>query len=172
LRDEFADNSKGWLLDPPWAIGPATGSTGHSYGYADPASDVTPSPNDGVAGVVIGGNAPISVHDYLFLTSPPINTAAATSVFIGYSRWLNSDFDPYMKSIVQVFDGSTWHTIWQTAGSPSITDSSWVEQSFEVTQYKNANLRVRFGYKIGNSQVFSVSGWNVDDVVVTAVTCN
>jgi hypothetical protein len=171
FRDEFADNSKGWILAWPWEIKPAASSSGDTYGFPDPATDASPSSNNGVAGVVIGGNVPIELHDYVFLTSPAVNTGAATSLFLGYSRWLNSDYEPYMKNVVQVFNGSSWITIWQTADSPGITDNSWVKQSFEITQHKNASLRVRFGYKIGSLLVFTVSGWNLDDVVLTAVTC-
>jgi hypothetical protein len=170
--DEFADNSKGWTLDSTWQIGATKVSSGEDFGNPDPASDATPTANNGVAGVALGGNVPITVHDYLYLTSPVINASAATSLYLAYSRWLNADYEPYMKSIVQVFDGSQWVTIWQTMDSPGITDASWVKQSFEITQYKNANLRVRFGYKIGSTDVYNVSGWNLDDVKITAVTCN
>src|SRR4249920_783494 len=58
LRDSFANNSLGWTLGPEWEIGPASESTGHEIGYPDPATDYTSDSDDnGVAGVVIGGNA-------------------------------------------------------------------------------------------------------------------
>ena len=169
--DELADNSKGWLLDAPWAIGPAKASSGHYVGFPDPANDATATTNNGVAGVVLGGNVPTSVHAYAYLTSPVVNAGGATSLFLTYSRWLNSDYEPYMRNAVQVFNGSQWVTIWETGESPGITDDSWVQQSFDITAYKNSILRVRFGYQVGQSGAFTVSGWNVDDVKLTAVTC-
>jgi hypothetical protein len=172
FREEFADNAKGWLLDPPWEIKPAAASSGDTYGFPDPAKDVSASTNNGVAGVVVGGNVPIKLHGYLFLTSPERDVSGATSLFLGYSRWLNSDYAPYMKNVVQVFNGSQWVTLWETGDSPGVTDAAWVKQSFEITQHKNPSLRVRFGYEIGDLLVYKVSGWNLDEVTLTAIACN
>ncbi len=130
--------------------------------------DASPSTDNRLAGVVIGGNVPVTVHAYRYLTSPAV-AASGASVFLEYYRWLNSDFAPYMQNIVEVFDGSKWERVWETEGSPGITDSSWVKQSFDITQHANAQLRVRFGYQVGATNAFTVSGWNVDDVKVIAV---
>lgn len=49
-------NAKGWSLDPSWAIGAATSSSGHTTGNADPATDVTATADNQIAGTVLGGN--------------------------------------------------------------------------------------------------------------------
>ena len=51
--ESFASNAAGWTLGTEWEIGPAKASTG---GGPDPANDHTPSSDNGVAGVVIGGS--------------------------------------------------------------------------------------------------------------------
>ena len=172
LDEGFADNKKGWGLDTNWAIASTKSSFGHTAGNPDPFSDASPTSDNGVAGVVIGGNVPKSLHSYRYLTSPAVATAGATSLFLEYYRWLNSDFAPYMQNIVEVFDGTGWVKVWETAGSPGISDSSWVKQSIDISAHANANLRVRFGYKIGSTAVFTVSGWNIDDVKLITVKCN
>jgi len=106
------------------------------------------------------------VHDHYWLTSPPFNTSGATNLKLIFWRWLNSDYTPYMENKVEVYDGSIWVNLWTSGGFPAVADSSWKYVVHDVTQYANVQFRVRFGFKIGSSGVFTVSGWNVDDVVV------
>ena len=71
-----------------------------------------------------------------------------------------------MQNSVEVWNGSTWITIWQSGGPPPVQDNFWTKQVHDVTAYKNANMKIRFGYNIGSSGVYSVSSWNLDDVRV------
>jgi hypothetical protein len=173
FSETFADGSKGWKLDPEWAIGPAKASSGQDYGGPDPALDHSSGADNGVAGVVIGGNAAKILHDYYWLTSPAVDTSGALgSVVLSFYRWLNSDYLPYMQNQIQVFDGTAWVTIWETsfeAGIPK--DASWTFQQLDLTQFKNDALQVRFGFRVGSSGVFSVSSWNLDDVVIASGPC-
>jgi hypothetical protein len=72
----------------------------------DPATDHTSGADNGVAGVVVGGNASTTVHGYYYMTSPIINAAGATKLYLGFWRWLNTDYTPYMVNTVEVFDGT------------------------------------------------------------------
>ena len=82
------------------------------------------------------------------------------SLFFRYNRWLNSDYAPYMTNRIEVYDGTTWQTVWETGGQPPVEDASWISQNFDITAYKNAAMQIRFGFTIGSSQVFIVSSWN------------
>lgn len=53
-----------------------------------------------------------------------------------------------------------------------MADSAWSQQTYDISAYANAALRVRFGHQVTSGGVFTVSSWNVDDVTVTKVTCN
>ena len=176
FADDFHDNSKGWLLGAEWQIGPAMASQNGVLG-ADPATDHSPSADNGVAGVVIGGNASTNLHPYNYIESPPFDTAtAAGSVILGFQRWLNSDYDPFMHNRVEVYNGSQWVVIWQSGPSPGIQDSppeglGWTFQQFDLTSYKNAAMKVRFGFDIGSGGVFTIGSWNVDDVLVASGAC-
>jgi hypothetical protein len=170
FSEDFSSNSAGWTLGTEWQIGSATISTGGT-GNGDPGQDHSTSADNGVAGVVIGGNAATNLHPYYYLTSPPVNTAAATTVWLEYWRWLNSDYTPFMQNSVEVFNGTSWIPVWQSASS-AIFDAAWVNQQFDISVHKNANMQVRFGFTIGSSGVYTVGQWNLDDVVIASGTCN
>ncbi len=155
-----------WTRGTEWQIGSATTSSGQNYGNPDPSSDHTPTADNYVAGVVIGGNASTaSLHGYYYLTSPVINTSSAVGTLtFEYYRWLNSDYTPHMQNTIDVWNGTTWVNLWTTGGDPGVQDTSWALQSFNISAYGNANLRVRFGFQIGAAGVYHVSSWNIDDV--------
>lgn len=171
FSDDFSDNAAGWTLGKEWAISPAKASSNEDYGGPDPDTDHSPTGDNGVAGVVLGGNAQEVVHDYYYLTSPVIDADVQGTIWLGFWRWLNSDYLPYMQNIVEIYDGQSWVKLWETGDSPGVQDDKWVFVTHDVTKYKNKKLQVRWGFRIGSSGVFAVSSWNVDDVVLANVIC-
>lgn len=176
FQESFANDAAGWTMDAEWQIGPAKASTCASFGNDDPAEDHSSTSDDGIAGVVIGGCADQTTHGFRYLTSPVIDTStAAGPVVLGFWRVLNTDYDPYMHNRVEVYDGTAWKTVWAIGTSTEVDaeaqDATWKFVSYDLTKYKNANLRVRFGFDIGSGGVFSVGSWNLDDVVVGETAC-
>ncbi len=175
--ESFDNNFKGWLLGPEWGIAPAAVSPmGNAYG-ADPAQDHSPAGNNGVAGVVIGGNENPVIHAPYYIESPVIDVSAATGeLYLTYYRWLNSDYLPYMRNMIEVFDGTKWVEVWTTGMQPGVQDSppagtGWTFQAFDITMYKNPVLKVRFGYEIKSGGVFTIGSWNIDDVNLQNIAC-
>jgi hypothetical protein len=168
FSDDFSSNAQNWVLGSTWQIGSATSSGGQNYGNADPSTDHTLTLDNGVAGVVIGGNATASLHDYYYLTSKTIDTSAYTNLSFEFYRWLNSDYAPYMASKVDVFNGNSWVNLFTSGGYPGVQDSSWTLQNFNISSYSNASLQVRFGYNITSGSVFTVSSWNIDDIEISS----
>ncbi|QSV65196.1 MAG: S8 family serine peptidase [Dolichospermum sp. DL01] len=168
FSDDFANNTKGWTLGTEWQIGAAKTSTGQVYGNPDPGTDNTPTADNGVAGVVIGGNASTALHDFYYLTSPVINTSTANKLFFEFARWLNSDYTPYMENKVEIFNGSSWVNLLPSNfnDSPGVQDNAWTPQQFDISAYKSASTQIRFGFNVGSAGVFTVSSWNVDDVKI------
>jgi hypothetical protein len=154
----------GWTLDTEWAIGPAVA------GCLDPGTDTTPTPDNRIAGVVIGGCASTPIHAYRYLTSPVIDTSALPQVYLDFRRWLRTDYTPYMNSTIEVFNGTSWVMVWQS-GSGSVYDTAWQKITHNLTAHKNANMRVRWGFNINSGGVFSVGQWNIDDVTLTDALC-
>ncbi len=171
--EDFSDNIAGWQLGTEWQISAATSSSAHNYGGPDPDSDFSTTMDDGVAGAAIGGNISTSVHGYYYLTSPLYDTSQIQgSLWAGYRRWLNSDHLPYMQNSVEVYDGTTWITLWASGNSPGVQDSSWSSHAHDLAAYKSAQMRLRFGYKILKAGSYTVSGFNIDDVVIANVVCS
>jgi hypothetical protein len=50
-----------------------------------------------------------------------------------------------------------------------VTDSAWNLQSYDVSAYadNNSKFAVRFSYDVTASGVYTISGWNVDDLTVS-----
>lgn len=171
FADDFHDGAKGWTLDTEWQIGPAKASTSQDIGNPDPALDHTTTADNGVAGVVIGGNAGTALHGYYYLTSPPMNTSvAAGQVILSFYRFLNSDFAPWMTNIIEVWNGTAWMQVWKS-GNQAISDGQWTFISHDLTAHKNNAMRVRFGFNVGQAQAYDVSGWNIDDVRIASISC-
>jgi len=164
--ETFDNNEKGWSLDPNWQVGPALGGCG------DPAVDHTPNETNGIAGVVLGGCAPTAPVDatvFHCLTSPVVDTSMHPALVLSYWRHVFSDYTPYMKNLVQVYNGTTWVTVWETFGSPGLNDASWLRMEHDVSAHRSATFRVRFCYNIGNPGAFNRGSWNVDDVALDPV---
>lgn len=178
--DDFS-TKKAWTLGPEWAIGPAKASVDDMTGNgADPAEDHSGTTDNNVAGVVLGGTAAVMVHPMSFFESPAIDaTAASGKLFLSYYRWLDSDIAPFMTNVVEVNDGMAWHEVFRTDDQTPILDSpaanppgkGWTFVSHDITQFKNAALRVRFGFDVGDPGVFIVGSWNLDDVKVQNAPC-
>jgi len=171
--DDFSSNT-GWTLGTNWQIGSTSVSVGHNAGNPDPALDHTATADNGVLGALLGGNIgfPDGLHDFYYATSPTYNLANVTGVNLSFWRWLNSDYDPFMTSQVEVFDGAAWQVIYTNCcigGAGYVADSAWNLQSFNVAAFadNNASFAVRFSYDVTRMNVFTISGWNVDDLEIT-----
>ncbi|WP_437308191.1 hypothetical protein [Sorangium sp. So ce388] len=165
----------GWTLGTGWEIGPTEVSTcQHPSTPSDPAFDHTPTDDNGVAGVYLGGCPPItaSTFPYHYLTSPILDTDVDGAVTLSFWRWLNTLSRNHVK--LEVFDGTSWVVLYQsTLGAGSrVLDSSWTNVTYDLTPYRNPNLQVRFGWRVfvhfGGA---SSSGWNIDDVQITTDAC-
>jgi hypothetical protein len=175
FSEDFSDNTAGWTLGTEWQIGSAKASVGGEYG-ADPAADHTPTNDNGVAGVNLGGNAIVTAdHGFYYIESPPINAAVVQGeVVLSFWRWLNSDYSPYMNNRVEAWDGAQWQIVWSSGAPPAIQDSppvgsGWTNVRFTLTPYAKNGLRVRFGFDMKSLGVYTVGSWNLDDIEVLNV---
>ena len=170
--DDFSSN-QGWTLGTNWQIG-ATSASPAATGNPDPAFDKTPTADNGVLGALLGGNigAPEGQHGFYSATSKFYDLTGVTGSSLSFWRWLNSDYDPYMTSQVEVFNGSTWNVIYTNCcvgSSGYVTDSTWNLQTYDVSAYadNNSKFAVRFSYDVTSSGVYTISGWNVDDLTIS-----
>jgi hypothetical protein len=175
VQESFDGNPPGWTLDSTWSIAPTCASPPvPQKGNPDPIVDHTTSAAGGVAAAYACGNNPTGKTSAArYATSPAVDTSSAPSLKLAFYRWLNSDAAGWMTSTVDVFDGSAWVNVYTNpSGSGNIvSDAAWTRVEYDVTAYKNAAFRVRFGYAITSTGVYSMSCWNVDDLTVSTISC-
>jgi len=174
FSEDFSDNSVGWTLGNEWQIGSATASSGQYIDFfPDPGFDHTLTGDNGVAGIVIGGNASTTPHEFEYLVSPVIDLGGTTGLTVlEYYRWLNTDFSPFMNATVDVFNGTDWiNLVPAPNGSDGIiADSSWTVQAFDISSYVSSTFRLRYGLSVeiipGQTQTLPLVGgsWNIDDI--------
>jgi hypothetical protein len=165
--DRFSNNAAGWTLGPQWQIGNATASTGCATDvgfYDDPPYDADGTPAGGVAGVLLGGCLGSTAHPQYYLQSPTINASAASLLRLEFDRWLNSDMAGWMNSVIEVWNGTSWVTIFDTCCHLP-ADSSWTHFGYDLTAHKNAALKIRFGFST-TPAAYDVSGWNIDNLTI------
>jgi hypothetical protein len=76
-----------------------------------------------------------------------------------------------MANEIDVFDGVSWVNLFVSGGEPGINDTpprgeGWTRVSYDVTDYANSAMRVRFGFAVGQLPVWAVGSWTIDDVSV------
>jgi len=173
LQDSFADDAAGWTLDTSWSIAPeCVNPPAPAKGYPDPTSDHTGAAGSGVLGAYVCGNNPTGATvPARYATSPAVDTSDAPSLKLAFWRFLNTDEASYTLATVDVFDGAHWVNVYSNPASPVVTDAAWTRQEYDVTAEKNAAFRVRFGLTIPSKTAYVMSSWNVDDVVLSTVSC-
>jgi len=172
----FADDfsfDQGWTGlggSGEWTIGAATGGAGgDSYGNPDPATDHSPTGDNGVLGNDLtpgtGGDYNSGLGTTYWVTSPVIDCGDFNGVQLGFYRWLGVEGGSYDHAYVEVNGGSGWTTIFED--SATIDESSWGEQVYDVSAYADSavSFQVRFG--IGPTDgAWNYCGWNLDDLYV------
>jgi hypothetical protein len=166
--DDFSTDL-GWTGYQPgyWEHGPATAGGGSLYGNPDPGFDHTPTGDNYLIGVNIGGDYPATVNGPHYLTSPVIDCAGQTAVKVSFYRWLNDDGAIYANNHVEVFDGSGWQRVFLSKWR---RDNGWQYREYDVSKYaaNNANFRVRFMFESTSASTSNqYSGWNIDDFQVS-----
>ncbi|MCH2134300.1 MAG: C25 family cysteine peptidase [Phycisphaerales bacterium] len=159
-------SNPGWSMEGEWAWGSPSGGGGSSYGNPDPNGGFTGA---NVCGVDLNGDYNETVGSWN-LTTTAIDCSNLTETGLKFQRWLNSDYQPYVRSFVEISnDGSTWTMLWEN-GTSEITDNSWSLQEFDISSVadQQSTVYVRWGYEVGQ-YAWTYSGWNLDDVEIWGV---
>ncbi|HEX38291.1 MAG TPA: hypothetical protein ENG70_05495, partial [Candidatus Cloacimonetes bacterium] len=168
FTDDF-ETDLGWSIVGEFERG-APGGLGGNYGNADPTSAHGGSNVLGVDLTGLGdydGDYEINLADRAYTaTSPIINCTGYTNVQLEFWRWLNVESPSYDHAYLDVYDGSSWQQIW--TNSAVMEESSWGQQSYDVSSYADGNSNFRIRFSIGETDgSWQYSGWNIDDLVLT-----
>ncbi len=155
----------GWPRTGQWAFGHPAGAGGTTYGHPDPGAGFT-GPN--AFGVNLTGDYSLTLGGPHTLVAGPFNLTGYVSTRLQFRRWLNSDYEPWVSATVDLStDGTTWRTLWRN-GAALITESAWSLQDIDLSAYADNRPAVylRWTYSVASSAAWSLSGWNLDDIVI------
>jgi len=173
FTDDFSFN-QGWTgIGGPgeWTIGAATGGAGNdSYGGPDPATDHTPTGDNGVLGNDLtsgtGGDYSSSLTTTYWVTSPIIDCSDFNGVTLSFWRWLGTEKNSYDHVYVQAYNGASWVTVYENGGS-DIDESSWSLQEYDVSAIADSSAVFQIRYGIGTTDgSYNFCGWNIDDLAL------
>ena len=161
------DSDPGWSTEGEWAFGQPTGHGGDNYGNADPNSGATGSH---VYGVNLNGDYSLNVGS-MNLTSNAIDCSDYSDTSVSFQRWLNCDYQSYVIDTFEVSnDGANWNSLWGNSSSGETADSSWSTQEYDISAIADGESTVylRWTHAV-NDFAWAYSGWNIDDVVISAI---
>ena len=168
FEDGF-ETDLGWTLVSEFERG-APGGLGGEHGNADPTSAYEGSNVLGVDLTGLGtysGDYETNLSDRAYTaTSPSINCTGYTNVQLEFWRWLNVESPTYDHAYLDVYNGSSWVEIW--TNSSLMEESSWGQQTYDVSTYADGNSNFRIRFCIGATDgSWQYSGWNIDDLVLS-----
>jgi trypsin-like peptidase/flagellar hook capping protein FlgD len=158
------DDDPGWQTEGDWLYGPAT--TGPvDYGNPDPDTAAT---GQNVYGFAPGDSYPADMPRY-HLTTDAIDCTNMVYTHLEFMRWLNVERPAYDQASVSIStDGHAFVPIWENV--EEITDDAWMPQAFDISAFADGQDQVWLRWTMGVTDgSWEYSGWNLDDVVITAV---
>jgi hypothetical protein len=172
--DDFSLN-RGWNGlggSGEWTIGPCTGGAGSdASGGPDPAADHTVGDINYVLGNDLsadtGGDYNSNLATTYWAESPVFDCSNSVGVRLTFFQWLGIEDSLYDHAALQVFDGSTWITVFEN--ETSLDESSWSERSYDLSDYADGNPDFQFRFGIGPTNDYvQYCGWNIDDIELSA----
>jgi hypothetical protein len=166
FSDDF-ETDQGWSFSGGlWARGTPTGGGGQ-YGNPDPSSGYE-SPN--ALCYNLNGDYENSMPER-HATSPAIDCSGMVGTTLKFWRYLNVEQPSYDHAYVRVStNGSTWTDIWEN--DATIEDNDWSQYEYDISAYADGQSTVYIRFTMGTTDgSWRFSGWNVDNVEVSAWSC-
>lgn len=154
-------SNPGWTTTGMWAYGRPSGGGSHNL---DPTGGYTGA---NVYGYNLAGDYPDDMTSTMYLTTKGINCGNATDVELRFRRWLGVESSSYDHANIQVSnDYTTWVTVWEHDG-PSISDTSWTLQTYDISAVADNHPGVIIRWGMGGTDgSVTYPGWNIDDVEI------
>ncbi len=167
FEDDF-DSDLGWTISGgQWARGTPTGGGGQ-YGGPDPVGGFSGS---NVYGYNLSGDYGSGIPEY-HLTTPALDCSGLYNTKLKFWRWLGVEQPLYDHAYIRISNnGTSWTTIWEN--EEEVTDYSWIEQDFDISQYADDQPVVYVRWSMGETDgAWQYCGWNIDDVRIVAYECS
>ena len=168
IYETTLDVAPDWQADGQWQFGMPTGRGADEHGNPDPSAGHT---GENVYGVNLRGDYAIAVDGPHYLTAGPFDCSRFEDVKLQFARWLNTDQADFVDATVEVSnDGNSWAIVWAYADTEAeLMDEKWTVVTYDIGDKADYQQQVyiRWGYEVFDQEAWALSGWNIDDVVVS-----
>lgn len=146
-----------------------------------------------VWGTRLSASYPANVNSTL--TSPAINLPTADMLIFTFQNWMEAETDlfipgtAYDGGIVEISqtNGADWEQIFPEDGYPYVIPEfagmiafpagtqlfsgayDWKEETFDLAQFKNKTVKLRFRFGSDDGNEYAFAGWYVDDIQIKYV---
>ena len=164
------DTDPGWTTKGQWQFGKPAGLGAGGHGFPDPNAGYTGA---NIYGVNLAGDYRAVVDGAHYLTAGPFDCSRYREVKLQFARWLNTDQADFVRAAVEVSndDGLYWTTVWSFDNTETeLTENAWtvVRYNLDGAGYQK-RFYIRWGYEVLDQGAWAMSGWNIDDMVLTGV---
>ncbi len=170
IFEAMLDVPPGWTTEGLWQFGVPTGGGGTTAGNPDPTGGYT---GENIYGVNLHGDYTVAVDGPHYLIAGPFDCRAYRDIKLQFARWLNSDEADFVQTTVEIsMDGTTWSVIWRHRDAEAIfADDNWQVVTYALGPMADhcQSLYLRWGYEVKTNEAWPMSGWNIDDVVLTGI---
>jgi hypothetical protein len=162
------DTDPGWTAKGQWQFGRPAGLGADGHGFPDPNAGHT---GVNVYGVNLAGDYKAVVNGPHYLTAGPFDCSRYREVKLQFARWLNTDQADFVRATVEVSndDGLYWTTVWAYDNTETeLTEKAWTLVRYDVNSASyQRRVYLRWGYEVLDQGAWAMSGWNIDDIVLT-----
>ncbi|MBX3353741.1 MAG: S8 family serine peptidase [Phycisphaeraceae bacterium] len=157
------DTDPGWTTQGQWAFGQPTGQGSRGR---DPTSGYT---GQFVYGYNLNGDYTNSMPAYN-LTSTALDCSNYSGVSVSFWRWLGVESSTYDKARFEVSNnGTTWNILWANP-TTSLNETAWTQHTYDISSIADGQSTVYLRWVMGTTDTSVIyHGWNIDDVVVSAI---
>ena len=146
LADSAENGFTKWTSNAGWAV---TSAQSHT-----PNNSFTDSPS---------GNYVNNANNSMTLNLP-LNVSASPVTFLSFWHRYNTEAG-YDYCYVEV--SSNNGTTWQTVNSYNGVNTTWTQQSFDITSHANSATQMKIRFRLQADAGVVADGWYVDDIKIT-----
>lgn len=159
--DDFAYD-QGWTGlggSAEWEIGPTQAVED------DPGEDHTPTSDNHVLANDLNGDYNNNISGTQWVYSPLIDCGTMSGVEMTYYHWLGIESNSYDHAYFEVYDGSTWQTLYESGGTSQETE--WTYEFYDLSAYADSNPNFQLRWGLGSTDGSATySGWTIDDIEI------
>jgi hypothetical protein len=164
------DESPDFTAQGQWQFGVPAGLGGAEHGNPDPKSGYT---GNNIYGVNLQGDYSSIPEGPHYLTAGPFDCRLYRDLKLQFARWLNTDEADYVRATIEFsVDGTRWAPVWEHEDTEAgLEDDTWqvVVYSLGAMADSRESLYIRWGYEVKDSEAWPMSGWNIDDIMLSGV---